>query len=118
MSLGKRIKQVREELELSPRELAELVGVTRQLVPQWENGTIQDIKLATFIKLYKKLKVQPEWLVTGNGIKKLDGITEPISVERQSWNMAYDQFTPMQRDLVSKFLSTLMVKKQKQRRGS
>ena len=118
MSLGRRIKQVREELGLSPRELAGLVGVTRQLVPQWEDGTIQNIHLATFIKLYKILKVQPEWLVTGNGIKKLNGITELISVERQSWNMVYDQLTPMQRDLASKFLSTLVVRKQKQRRGS
>lgn len=39
MTLGEQIKEAREKKNLSQEELAEQVGVSRQAVSKWENGT-------------------------------------------------------------------------------
>ena len=38
-SLGDRIRRARENLDLTQRELSELVGVSRETVGNWETGT-------------------------------------------------------------------------------
>ena len=54
MTLGERIASLRKEKGLSQEALGELVGVTRQAVSKWENGTSDPStsNLCALAKLY------------------------------------------------------------------
>ncbi|MBR2480928.1 MAG: helix-turn-helix transcriptional regulator [Clostridia bacterium] len=41
MNIAQNIKQMRKEMGLTQKELAERVGVTQQCVSDWENGKIE-----------------------------------------------------------------------------
>lgn len=41
MNIAQNIKQLRKEMGLTQKELAERVGVTQQCVSDWENGKIE-----------------------------------------------------------------------------
>jgi transcriptional regulator with XRE-family HTH domain len=64
-TMGKRIAVLREARGLSVPELAEIVGVTRALVWQWEQDMVKGIRPENFIRLCHALKVTPEYLVWG-----------------------------------------------------
>jgi DNA-binding XRE family transcriptional regulator len=63
--LGDRIKMLREARGLSQTALGDLVGVTRSAVAQWEDGSSENIKLETFLKLCDELRTDPHYLVFG-----------------------------------------------------
>ena len=54
MTYGERIRQGRETKGLTQEELAEVVGVSRQAVSKWENGTSDPStsNLCALAKLY------------------------------------------------------------------
>ena len=73
-SIHSRIRERRETLGLSQRELADLVGVSYQAVQQWEREpvTIEDAQTQSTAPSRKRLervasalKCTPEWLMTG-----------------------------------------------------
>jgi transcriptional regulator with XRE-family HTH domain len=64
-TMGKRIAVLREARGLSVPELAEIVGVTRALVWQWEQDLVKGIRPENFIRLCHALNVTPEYLVWG-----------------------------------------------------
>ena len=41
MNIAQNIKQMRKEMGLTQKELAERVGVTQQCISDWENGKIE-----------------------------------------------------------------------------
>jgi transcriptional regulator with XRE-family HTH domain len=64
-TLGARIKALREARGLTLQDLADLCGVTRQAVQQWESGATADIKLDPFLRLAKALATDPWFLKWG-----------------------------------------------------
>lgn len=64
-TMGRRISALREARGLSVPELAEIVGVTRALVWQWEQDMVKGIRPENFVRLCHALKVTPEYLVWG-----------------------------------------------------
>lgn len=64
-TMGKRISVLREARGMSAQEVADLVGVTRALVWQWEKDLVKGIRPENFIRLCHTLKVTPEYLVWG-----------------------------------------------------
>jgi len=70
--LGDRIKKARGKL--SQELVAKAVGVTRESVSQWENGTTKDLKIQNLFKLAKFLKKNAEWLGTGDGLEEPEAI--------------------------------------------
>ncbi|MDH0520843.1 LexA family transcriptional regulator [Achromobacter xylosoxidans] len=63
-TIHKRIKDLREKLELSMEQLAERVGVSWQTVQQWENGRTAP-KRARLEAVAKALHTTPEYLAVG-----------------------------------------------------
>ncbi|MGM9619531.1 MAG: XRE family transcriptional regulator [Oscillospiraceae bacterium] len=61
MSLGERIRQRREELGLSRLELAELLGVSRSAVGNYEIG-ISAPREEVLLKLFEVLQTEPNYL--------------------------------------------------------
>ncbi len=70
-----RIKQAREAAGLSQGQLARLLGRSRSLVTQWENGETAADGWADRIAEY--LEVSPWWLRTGKPEEEVDVMALP-----------------------------------------
>lgn len=57
------IAQRREELGLSQRDLARLVGITHAVISRLESGQATDFKFSTFLGLAAALQVHPMLLI-------------------------------------------------------
>lgn len=61
MCFAENLIKSRNKKDLTQEVLAELLGVSRQTVSQWEQGTVYP-KVDTLIKLAKELEVSLDWL--------------------------------------------------------
>ena len=64
-SMGDRIRSLRVARGLNQTQLADLCGVTKSAVSQWENGLTANVKLAAFMKLVDALHTDPAYLIWG-----------------------------------------------------
>ncbi|MDD5033810.1 MAG: LexA family transcriptional regulator [Methylococcaceae bacterium] len=70
MSLSQRLKQSREQAQISQRELAKRSGLSQQLISKLENGLVEST--AEVFRLAEALRVDPRWLATGKGDERGD----------------------------------------------
>ena len=63
MTTGKRIKRIRQEKGLSQKELGEKIGVSQQMIGQWENGK-SNPKIKTVRKIADALNI-PDYKLMG-----------------------------------------------------
>lgn len=75
LEIGKRIKQAREEKNMSLQEVAELTGVARSTVQRYEAGKIDKIKLPVIESIARALGFLPEWII-GKTDKKYPTLEE------------------------------------------
>lgn len=61
MSLGKRLKDRREQLRMTQSQLASLLGITKGAVGNYENG-VSSPKEEVLLKIFDVLKVEPNYL--------------------------------------------------------
>jgi transcriptional regulator with XRE-family HTH domain len=64
-SMGDRIRILRQARGLTQEGLGERVGVSKSAVSQWEDGSVANIKLKTFLALLEVLGTTHEYLVHG-----------------------------------------------------
>lgn len=67
MSIGARIRQLREQNKLSGEKFGELCGVTKGMVSQWESDTSTP-STDRLIELRKHLVFSMDWLISGDQI--------------------------------------------------
>ena len=77
--IGELIKQRREELNITQKKLAGLLGVTHSTVSRWEGGQIKDIKRAQVYLLSKYLYIPIDTLI---GLSNVTS-TEDIELVKQ-----------------------------------
>jgi len=65
ISIGQRLKRIREQLGLSQAQLAKRIGFSQKAVSHWERGE-RDIPTQALVAL-KQLGVNIDWLLTGEG---------------------------------------------------
>lgn len=63
IEIGKRIKQSREEKDMSLQDVANLTGVARSTVQRYEAGRIDKIKLPVIESIARALEVRPDWII-------------------------------------------------------
>ncbi|MGE0334454.1 MAG: helix-turn-helix domain-containing protein [Gammaproteobacteria bacterium] len=68
--MGGRIRKQREALNLSRAQLAAKVGVSEQLVGQWERGIVVNIRPENMMKLTELFGVSQKYLVRGTSMDK------------------------------------------------
>jgi transcriptional regulator with XRE-family HTH domain len=66
LSLGKRLKQIRESLKLSQQQFAEKLSIKSQSVYKVEKD-LNGLSNETLINLIKNYNVNINWLLTGEG---------------------------------------------------
>lgn len=64
-SMGDRIRVLRQARGFTQEQLATKVGVSKSAVSQWEDGSVANIKLKTFLLLLESLQTSYEYLVFG-----------------------------------------------------
>lgn len=63
MFLGKKVRQIRKEQNLSLRDLEKLTGLTYSFIANIERGIVKDPRISTVIKLAKGLGISIDELV-------------------------------------------------------
>ena len=71
---GERIKKIREILNLSQQDLADLLHIHKQMVSDVERGKQKRFAMESEAVLIDKLHVDPLWLLTGKG--------EPLAIPK------------------------------------
>ncbi len=76
MNLTIRIIKIRREKRLSQQALADLIGVSRSALAQWETELSRP-SLESLKKMAEVLEISFEWLATGRG-NQLVSVTEEL----------------------------------------
>ena len=63
MTVGDRIRQVRQEQDVTQQELADYIGVSKQAVYKYENNIVTNIPTDNVDAIAKRLKVSPAYLM-------------------------------------------------------
>ena len=66
-TMYERIKKRREELGLEQKDIANIIGISKSAVSQWESGAVKGIRPEHLLKLVEILQTTPEWIVSGKG---------------------------------------------------
>jgi transcriptional regulator with XRE-family HTH domain len=77
-TIGYRIRQEREKLELSREAFAEIIGLSDYYVGQLERGERQ-MSLSAFIRICSSLHVSADFLLYGNTRDHADTVKETVS---------------------------------------
>lgn len=73
LSMSSRIRRARSAAKLSQSQLADLTGVKRSAVAQWEREGGTSPSVSHLAKIAVSTDVHFEWLATGRGAGKPDG---------------------------------------------
>lgn len=65
MTMGERIKQLRNEHSLTQEELGELLGIKKAAVHKYEKGVVNNIKRDTLLKMAEIFNTTVEFIVNG-----------------------------------------------------
>lgn len=68
-TLAKRLTARREELGLTPTDLADIAGISVQAVIKWETGQTLNLKHEHLFLIADALNLNPRWLAIGEGQK-------------------------------------------------
>ena len=84
--MGQRIKQKREERNMSRESLAFELNVSRQTVYKWENGEVKNIYRDYIAKMAQIFHCEPDWLMNFDDSKEVTATyeaegKEPITVK-------------------------------------
>lgn len=71
ITIGLRIKQIREEKGLTQEKLGKLLGMHKSTVQRYESAKIEKIKLPVIEAMAQILDVNPEWLSDKSDIRTL-----------------------------------------------
>lgn len=91
-TIGERIKERREELNISVADLAERLSMSKATVHRYENGEIKNIKLPVAMAIAHELKVSSAWLLGKNDYKR--------RFESRDFVVRYKELTNVVNDLI------------------
>lgn len=63
MTVGERIKSIRESLQMTQEQLGHLCGTTKQTIFKYENNIVTNIPLDKLEKIADTLSVSPAYLI-------------------------------------------------------
>ena len=93
MEVGTRIRALRTARGLTQEEPGKLLGVKKAAVQKYENGSVENLKRATVLKLSEIFDVSPSYLMGFDEIdtakaEKIDGVY--LNLARTAQNLDLD----------------------------
>ncbi|MBQ3476997.1 MAG: helix-turn-helix transcriptional regulator [Clostridia bacterium] len=70
MTMGERIRILREQSGLTMEQLGERIGVQKSAIKKYENGTVENIKRSTIKTMASIFGVSPSYLMFGEEIEE------------------------------------------------
>lgn len=92
INVGERIKERREELNMSVAELAERLSMSKATIHRYENGEIKNIKAPVAMAIAHELKVSSAWLLGKTDHKQ--------RYDSQELVVRYKEFTNVIQDVI------------------
>lgn len=92
-NIGGFIKERRQELGLTQREVAIRVGVTEAAVSRWESGEIGTMMSNKIVALAKCLDINP-LLLLGMDVEKTEKAPTPKSERVEEWSTLFQTAPP------------------------
>lgn len=111
--ISERIRQVRQALRLTQKQLGELAGISKSAVCAWEAGT-SDPATDSLLELEKKRGVNPEWVKTGKGemfhqqIGAGDHVKEKVSAYVVEAPFGYEKLNRKQKQLIESLIDEIL----------
>lgn len=65
--IGKRIREARTDRGLTQTAVAQVLGISRAAISQWESGSSKGLKPENLLRLCRLLNLRPDWVVFGEG---------------------------------------------------
>ena len=69
-TIGLRIREARQQYDISQGGLAKRIGVTQSAISQWESGDVRGLKPTNLLATARALGINIQWLVYGTGQKR------------------------------------------------
>ena len=117
MTVGERIKNLREKRGYTLEELGEKIGVGKSTVRKWENGMIQNMRRDKIQKLAEVLNCSPLYLLgygDDDSLYPISKESEPLSDEQNDKMLKFANLYAQLKDdeqlLVDNMISTLLRK--------
>ena len=104
-TLSDRLKELRVELGISRSELGRKIGLSRSYMSRLESNQRSRIDSRCLDELRRQLRVNPEWLLTGNGNKYVANMEDAEEPLVQSGNQEPLNF------IIAKYAETEMLEK-------
>ncbi|MBC3797167.1 helix-turn-helix domain-containing protein [Acetobacterium tundrae] len=110
-----RLRKLMEEPKTTQQELASNVGVTRQAISQYMDGSVQP-NIEKFYKIVDYFKVSADYLLGKTNVKTLDTDIQAISdktglSEEAIGNIKVTANTPERKDILNQFLKSAQFNK-------
>lgn len=87
MSIGSRVRQIRQQMGLSQERFGEICGVTKGMVSQWESNIVTP-PIDRMVELHKHFDFSYDWLINGKMTIATE-IEQGLGVqERRAWYRA------------------------------
>ena len=67
--IGLRIKQRRDELDMTQEELATKLGFNKSTIQRYETGQVKNIKLPVLQSIAEQLDIDPNWIIGKTNLK-------------------------------------------------
>ena len=108
--MKERLKELRKNLHLTQRELAEKIGVSLTQISDWERGRFASSSART-AQICAALNVRREWFETGEG-----DVLEPLRPEKRTrdeiladaFEMIYNELSDVGKETVDAVLDRLL----------
>lgn len=81
IEMGRRIKERRQECNLTLKDVAVKIGVASSTIMRYENGTISNAKLPVIEAIAKVLDVNPAWICCKSDVKSITASDDIINTE-------------------------------------
>ncbi len=116
MTIGQRIRILRNELKLTQVEFGERIGLKQAVIGQMENNT-RNITDRTIASICEKFNVRKEWLCDGSGNMFIETESSLISQLVNEFNLdvldrkiieCYLKLAPSQRMAVKEYVTSLV----------
>lgn len=108
MTMGERIRILREQSGLTMEQLGEKIGVQKSAIKKYENGTVENIKRSTIKTMASIFGVSPSYLMFGEEIEEKTAPAIKSDPEREEFARLFASLEPENRERILDLMKALL----------
>lgn len=115
MTMGERIRILREQSGLTMEQLGEKIGVQKSAIKKYENGTVENIKRSTIKTMASIFGVSPSYLMFGEEIEEKNAPAIIPDPERDKMIDLFSTLSPENQSRLLDYAQVLLKAQQAER---